>query len=89
MEKQTDMDSIEILLTIKSPELSKDKGFENMSPDTRMPYHHPNYIGHQQTNRRKNQYAKLSRDPTLLRRSSSMKSYHHKSHYQTKSQRWN
>ena len=68
IEKGTNADPIEIVPTYKSPKASKDEGFKNMTLDTRMPYRHPIYTGHQQTNRRQNKYERLSRDPTLLTR---------------------
>ena len=67
----------QIVPTNKSPEASKDEGFENMTLDTSIPYCHHNYKGHQPTNQKQNKYTRLSKDPTLLKRSSSMKSCLH------------
>ena len=72
LEKGTNTYPIKILPTNKSLEASEDEGFKRMAPDTSIPYRHSNYIGHEQTSQRKNQYAKLSNDPTLLSISSSM-----------------
>ena len=51
-----------------------------MTQDTRIPYHHPNYKGHQQINLRQNQYEKLGEDPIILKRSSGVESYHFLDH---------
>ena len=43
-------DSITILSTNNSPEVSKGKGSKSMAQDTRIPYCcYPNYTGHQQS----------------------------------------
>jgi hypothetical protein len=83
MEKEIDKDPNKILSTNISLEVSKDKDSKNKTQDTRICYRHPNYKSYriiQQANQRRNQYEKLSKYLVILKRSSSVESYHFPNH---------
>jgi hypothetical protein len=69
----------------KNPKINQEKSTSTIkeSHATKTPYRHPNYKGHHimhQDSQRQNQHEKISKDPVILKKSSSVESNHFQNH---------
>ena len=77
--KEQKTNPVKLISTNKSPKESKIEVFKNKRQATKTPYRHTNYNRQciiQQTNHRRNQYEKVSEDPSISKKSSSVEFYH-------------